>query len=213
MGKGPDSRPPLPNRIFAAEQRSSFLRDYLGIPKGTTPRRGEIRLGQRVKDKIIGQGFNLAVNSGRLDADATPGLLIDEQFADKVIRREIAARRSVGIPVEVSGRQYDFALEYPDDFERHVTKYEHGEQRPAFVKALINWNVDMTQGERETLFSTLRDVAKFAQEHDYPLMAEVLIPANDDQKAKVGGTKDKYDKDSYDRETRPELEVKMIADF
>lgn len=203
----PGSRP-VPTRTLAADHRNGF-KVVLGVhDREFNPR--EVRLAKHVKDAIIGEGFRRAVKTGAF-AEGDAGLLMDQRYGSQTIANLLQEGFSVGVPVEESIGQQTFALEFPGrtgevpDFQTQITQYEQDGHPLAFVKALINYNPDQPQDERNTLYDKLREVITFANEHHYPFVLEPIIKP----------TKKQQEDQSRDFETqiRPELAVRMIADF
>jgi 5-dehydro-2-deoxygluconokinase len=79
--------------------------------------------------------------------------------------------------------------------------------RPDYAKVLVRDNPEFDREPREQQFAALRRVSRALRKLDIPLLYELLVPATDDQLARVNG-----DTGRYDREVRPELVVAVIAD-
>jgi myo-inositol catabolism protein IolC len=93
-------------------------------------------------------------------------------------------------------------LEYGEGWQSHVHS-----SRPDYAKVLVRDNPEFDREPREQQFAALRRVSRALRKLDIPLLYELLVPATDDQLARVNG-----DTGRYDREVRPELVVAVIAD-
>ena len=106
------------------------------------------------------------------------------------------------MPVEKSG-QKEFDFEYGDDFGAHIEKFD-----PDFSKVLVRYNPDGDAEMNRRQSERLKRLADWLHEHDRKFLFELLVPAEEDQLAAVGG-----DTDRYDAELRPELMRRTIAEF
>ena len=134
---------------------------------------------------LIYEGFLQALEQGA-PRDAA-GLLGDEAFGDEVARRARAAGVLLAMPVEASGRRV-FDFEYGDAFGEHVERFD-----PTFAKVLVRYNPEDPEGNAT---QTAR------------LQRLLLVPATAEQLAAVGG-----DAERYDREIRPDLVIRTIAEL
>ena len=106
------------------------------------------------------------------------------------------------MPVEKSG-QNEFDFEYGEDFGAHILKYD-----PDFSKVLVRFNPDDDPELNQRQLERLKRLADWLHEHDRKFLFELLVPATDEQLAKVDG-----DTDRYDAELRPELMRRAIEDI
>jgi myo-inositol catabolism protein IolC len=182
--------------ILAFDHRGSFTKRF-GIEGEPTPEETE-----RIADgkHLIFEGVQVALGRGA-DPSVT-GALVDEQFGgpSHVPEEAKAAGIKLAMPVEKSG-QKEFDFEYGDDFGAHIEKYD-----PDFSKVLVRYNPDGDQDMNRRQTERLARLADWLHEHDRKFLFELLVPAEDDQLAAVGG-----DTDRYDAELRPELMRRTIA--
>jgi 5-dehydro-2-deoxygluconokinase len=106
------------------------------------------------------------------------------------------------MPVEKSG-QTEFDFEYGDDFRAHIESYD-----PDFSKVLVRYNPDGDAEMNRRQSDRLKRLADWLHERDRKFLFELLVPAEEEQLAAVGG-----DTDRYDAELRPELMRRTIAEF
>jgi myo-inositol catabolism protein IolC len=185
--------------ILAFDHRGSFQKKMFGIEGEPSPEQTETISDAK---HLIFEGMLKAVEA-RVDPGAT-GVLVDEQFgAPKNIPGEAKERGLLlAMPVEKSGQNH-FDFEYGDDFGAHIERFD-----PDFSKVLVRYNPDgdaeMNRGQVERL----KRLADWLHDHDRKFLFELLVPAEDDQLAQVGG-----DTDRYDAELRPELMRRTIVEF
>jgi len=184
--------------ILAFDHRGSFTKRF-GIEGDPTPEETE-----RIADgkHLIFEGLQVAL--GR-DADpSVTGALVDEQFGGPShVPEDIkAAGIKLAMPVEKSG-QKEFDFEYGDDFGAHIEKYD-----PDFSKVLVRYNPDGDPEMNRRQAERLARLAEWLHEHDRKFLFELLVPAEEEQLAAVGG-----DTNRYDAELRPELMRRAIAEL
>jgi myo-inositol catabolism protein IolC len=182
--------------ILAFDHRGSFQKKMFGIEGDPTPEQTETISDAK---RLIFEGMLEAVRRGA-EASAT-GVLVDEQFGSDIPSRTREHGLKLSMPVEKSG-QPEFDFEYGDDFGAHIEKFN-----PDFSKVLVRYNPDDDPEFNERQFGRLKRLADWLHEHDRKFLFELLVPATDDQLAKVGG-----DSDRYDAELRPELMRRTIED-
>jgi myo-inositol catabolism protein IolC len=130
-----------------------------------------------------------------------PGVLVDEQYGQGVID---AAREDpvvLAVPIEASGQDW-FTPQWPDDWLEHVRRIA-----PAYAKVLVRDNPEFPADERQAQLDRLAEAGAGLRTAGVPLLYELLVPATKEQLAVVDG-----DVDRYDRDLRPELVVRVIAD-
>jgi 5-dehydro-2-deoxygluconokinase len=107
------------------------------------------------------------------------------------------------MPVEKSG-QNEFDFEYGADFGAHIDEFD-----PDFSKVLVRYNPEDPDTEmNERQLGRLKELADWLHAHDHSFLFELLVPATEDQLAKVHG-----DSDRYDGELRPDLMRQAIEDI
>jgi 5-dehydro-2-deoxygluconokinase len=183
--------------ILAFDHRGSFQKKMFGIEGDPTPEQT-----QTIADAkhLIYEGMVEAVRRGA-EASAT-GVLVDEQFGGNIPEDAQEQGLKLAMPVEKSG-QNEFDFEYGDDFGAHIEKFN-----PDFSKVLVRYNSDDDPEMNERQLGRLKRLADWLHSNDRKFLFELLVPATDDQLAKVDG-----DTDRYDAELRPELMRRAIEDI
>jgi myo-inositol catabolism protein IolC len=183
--------------ILAFDHRGSFQKKMFGIQGDPTPEQTETICDAK---RLIFEGLQEAVRRGA-DAAAT-GALVDEQFGSDIPQRAREEGLKLAMPVEKSG-QNEFDFQYDDEFGAHIENFE-----PDFSKVLVRYNPDDPDTEMNPRqLRRLKILADWLHEHDRRFLFELLVPATEDQLAKVDG-----DADRYDGELRPELMRRTIED-
>jgi myo-inositol catabolism protein IolC len=149
---------------------------------------------------LIFEGVLEAVGLGA-DPGAT-GVLVDEQFGSDIPRRSRQHGLTLAMPVEKSG-QSEFDFDYGEDFGAHIEEFDSD-----FSKVLVRYNPDDDPVLNERQLGRLKRLADWLHEHDRKFLFELLVPATDEQLAKLGG-----DTDRYDAELRPELMRRAIEEI
>src|ERR671924_522328 len=155
----------------------------------------------------LGYDGKLLIFEGMLKAaegGAEPGVsgcLVDEQFGDPKGIPQGARERGLvlAMPVEKSG-QNEFDFEYGDDFGAHIEKFD-----PDFAKVLVRYNPDGDAEMNSRQSERLKRLSDWLHERERKFLFELLVPAEADQLAQVGG-----DSDRFDAELRPELMRRAI---
>ncbi len=184
--------------ILAMDHRESFGKSLFNV-KDDHPEPAQVAAMKAAK-QLIFQGLLAAlpsVTSGRA------GVLVDERYGQEVID---AARSSgqplvLAAPVEASGHDW-FTLEWGDKWLEHVEAV-----KPDYAKVLIRDNPDFDAARREEQFAGLAQVCGGLREAAVPLLYELLVPATDAQLDQAG-----HDATAYDRDIRPGLVARVIAD-
>src|SRR5215470_2875353 len=150
--------------------------------------------------QLVYQGLQVAVPAvkhGRI------GVLVDERYGQGVIDAVKASgqRLVLAVPVEASGHEW-FTLEWGDRWLEHV-----GTIRPDYAKVLIRDNPDFDPRRREEQFGRLAQVSEGLRGAGVPLLYELLVPGTNAQVGQAG-----QDAGSYDRDIRPGLVARVIAD-
>jgi 5-dehydro-2-deoxygluconokinase len=184
-----------PLYILPFDHRGSFQTQMFGWIGEITPEQtSQIAAAKRV----IYDGFKAAIAAGVPREKA--GILVDEQFGSAILRDAAAEAYSTSCPSEKSG-QNEFDFEYGEDFAAHIEAF-----RPTFCKVLVRYNPE----DNKTL--NRRQAARLKRLSDYlhgssqsMFMFELLVPALKKQLDRFKG-----DKETYDRELRPQLMVQAI---
>ena len=130
------------------------------------------------------------------------GVLVDEQYGQAVVDAASADDSIVlAVPIEASGQEW-FTLQWPGEWLAHVQRIA-----PAYAKVLVRDNPDFPADERRAQLDLLATVGAQLTDAGVPLLYELLVPGTDEQLAGVDG-----DAGRYDREVRPDLVVRVIAD-
>jgi myo-inositol catabolism protein IolC len=182
--------------ILAFDHRGSFQKKMFGIEGDPTPEQTETISDAK---RLIFEGLLEAVRRGA-EPGAT-GALVDEQYGSDIPERAREHGLKLSMPVEKSG-QPEFDFEYGDDFGAHIEKFD-----PDFSKVLVRYNPEDDPELNERQFGLLKTLADWLHEHDRKFLFELLVPATDDQLAKVDG-----DAERYDAELRPELMRRTIEE-
>jgi 5-dehydro-2-deoxygluconokinase len=181
--------------ILAFDHRGSFQKKMFGIQGDPTPEETETIADAK---RLIFEGMLEAVSRGA-EAGAT-GVLVDEQFGSDIPSRAREGGLKLAMPVEKSG-QNEFDFEYGADFGAHIQSFD-----PDFSKVLVRYNPDDPDTEmNERQLGRLKELADWLHANGRKFLFELLVPATDEQLAKVDG-----DTDRYDAELRPELMRRAI---
>jgi myo-inositol catabolism protein IolC len=181
--------------ILAFDHRGSFQTKMFGIEGDPTPEQTATIADAK---RLVYEGMVLAVERGA-EAGAT-GVLVDEQFGSDVPSAAKARGLKLAMPVEKSG-QNEFDFQYGDDFGAHIEQFD-----PDFSKVLVRYNPDGDADMNERQLGRLKRLADWLHANGRLFLFELLVPAEADQLAAVGG-----DTDRYDAELRPELMRRAIA--
>ncbi|MBV9918358.1 MAG: DUF2090 domain-containing protein [Solirubrobacterales bacterium] len=180
--------------ILAFDHRGSFQKKMFGIEDEPTPE--QTRTISDAKH-LIYEGMVEAVHRGA-EAGAT-GVLVDEQFGSNIPEAAREQGLKLAMPVEKSGQE-EFDFQYGEDFGAHIERFD-----PDFSKVLVRYNPDDDPQMNERQLERLRRLADWLHERERKFLYELIVPATEDQLAKVGG-----DSDRYDAELRPELMRRAI---
>jgi len=199
MAGNPGWRPRHDDPLFilAMDHRESFGKTLFGV-RDDRPDRAQ-NSAMRAAKRLIFEGLRTAlpsVTSGRA------GVLVDERYGQDVIdaARDGEPPVVLAVPVEASGHDW-FTLEWGEAWLEHVAAV-----KPDYAKVLVRDNPDF-DARREAQLRGLAHVSAGLQEAGVPLLFELLVPATWAQLEQAG-----HDRDVYDREIRPGLVVRVIAD-
>ena len=184
--------------ILPFDHRGSFQEKLFGI-KGRLPTPEETVEIASYK-RVVYEGFKKAVSAGVAKDKA--GILVDEQFGTDILIDAKARGFITACPVEKSG-QDEFDFEYGSDFCSHIEKFN-----PTFVKVLVRYNPEGNPEMNLRQSGRLRRVSDYCHQTDRKFMFELLVPATAAQLARMG-----HDSQRYDRELRPDLMVRAMADL
>jgi myo-inositol catabolism protein IolC len=184
--------------IVAMDHRDSFGKTLFDV-RNDDPDGTQLAAMKSAK-QLIFEGLQEAVpmlTSGRA------GVLVDEQYGRGVIDKVVAGGTSVvlAVPIEASGHDW-FTLEWGDQWLEHVERI-----KPDYAKVLVRDNPDFDAAKRERQFGELAPVSAELAKRGVPLLYELLVPATDAQLHQAGD-----DSRAYDRDIRPGLVVRVIAD-
>jgi myo-inositol catabolism protein IolC len=184
--------------IMAMDHRESFGKTLFGV-KDDDPDDAQLAAMQSAK-QLIFEGLQEAVP---MLASGRAGVLVDERYGQGVIDEVAAGRTPVvlAVPVEASGHDW-FTLEWADRWLEHVERI-----KPGYAKVLVRDNPDFNAARRERQAGQLAQVSTGLAQIGVPLLYELLVPATDAQLGLAG-----QDAGAYDRDIRPGLVVKVIAD-
>ncbi len=183
--------------VLSFDHRNSFEKGLLGI--AGEPTEAEARHISELKE-LIYAGFTRAITDGA-PAEAC-ALLVDEEFGAVVARSARHDRFTLAMPVERSG-QDEFDFEFGDDFGAHIEAFD-----PDFAKVLVRYNPDGNAELNRRQAGRLATLSGWLRANDRQFLFELLVPATAEQSASVGG-----DPDVYDRDLRPELVVRTLAEL
>ncbi len=191
-----------PLYILAFDHRGSFQKKMFGIEGDPTPEQTATISDAK---HLIFEGMLEAVRRG-VDAGAA-GVLVDEQFGSDVPQQAREHGLKLAMPVEKSG-QNEFDFEYGEEFGEHIERFD-----PDFSKVLVRFNPDDDAELNARQLGRLKRLSDWL--HEQPdggaarkFLFELLVPATEEQLARVDG-----DADRYDAELRPGLMRQAIEDI
>jgi len=185
--------------IMAMDHRASFGKTLFGV-KDDHPDPDQVAAMKSAKQMIF-EGLRAALPAmtyGRA------GVLVDERYGQDVIdaaKRDGTQPVVLAIPIEASGHDW-FTLEWGDQWLGHVEAI-----RPDYAKVLVRDNPDFDPAEREQQLGRLAQVSSGLHGIGVPLLYELLVPATGAQLDRTG-----HDTGAYDRDIRPGLVARVIAD-
>lgn len=183
--------------ILAFDHRGSFQKKFFGIEGAPDPEQTAMIADAK---HLIFEGMMQAVASGA--KPELTGVLVDEQFGGSVPQEARAKGLKIAMPVERSGQNV-FDFEYGEEFGEHIERYD-----PDFSKVLVRYNPAGDRAENDGQLQKLKRLSDWLTERNRKFLFELLVPAEPDQLAQVGG-----DADRYDAELRPELMRQAIAEI
>jgi myo-inositol catabolism protein IolC len=188
----------MPLFILAMDHRASFGRTLFGV-RDDEPDHQQLAAIRAAKQLI----FDGLREAQTLLEYGRAGVLVDEQYGRAVIDELRADRGGItlAVPVEASGHDW-YTPQWGKAWLQHIERIQ-----PDYAKVLVRDNPDFDPGEREQQLDLLAEVSERLREIRVPLLYELLVPATPAQLAEAGG--DPY---RYDRDRRPGLVVRVIAD-
>ena len=186
-----------PLYILSFDQRGSFQQGLMGIDGEPTAHEHQ---SIRQLKALIYDGLQQALGDGAPRGSC--GVLVDEEFGAEVARFARDAGLTLAMPVEQSGRD-EFDFEYGDEFAQHIEAFD-----PAFAKVLVRYNPDGDEEMNRRQSVRLARLSRWLRERERRFLFELLVPATAAQLDQVAG-----DRDRYDRELRPALVVRTIAEL
>ena len=181
--------------MLSFDHRGSFEKGLMGIAGEPTPTER-----QRISElkALIYQGFTRAI------ADGAPrehcAVLVDEEFGSDIARSARREPYTLAMPVERSG-QDEFDFEFGEHFGEHVEEFD-----PDFAKVLVRYNPDGDAELNRRQAVRLARLSGWLRANERKFLFELLVPATAYQSERVAG-----DQSVYDREMRPDLVVRAIA--
>jgi myo-inositol catabolism protein IolC len=181
--------------MLSFDHRGSFEKGLMGIagePTGTERHRiSELKA-------LIYQGFMRAI------ADGAPrkrcAVLVDEEFGSDIAHSARREAYTLAMPVERSG-QDEFDFEFGEHFRKHVEAFD-----PEFAKVLVRYNPEGDAELNRRQAERLARLSGWLRANERKFLFELLVPATANQSERVAG-----DQSVYDREMRPDLVVRAIA--
>jgi myo-inositol catabolism protein IolC len=182
--------------ILAMDHRESFGKTLFHV-EGDQPTPAQIAQMRDAKVLIYS-----ALASVRTELPVgRAAVLVDERYGQAVIEQARRDKTILAVPVEASGHDW-FTLEWAEHWLDHVTAVQ-----PDYAKVLVRDNPEFDPADRDRQLNLLAEVSAGLDGTGVPLIYELLVPATDEQKRSVGN-----DGDRYDRDIRPELTIRVIAD-
>jgi myo-inositol catabolism protein IolC len=184
--------------ILAFDHRASFLEKMFEI-KNRKPTTEEKKQIEDYK-KIIFEGFKLSIKKS-VPKDIA-GLLVDEEFGSGVLREAKKDGLSFAMPVEKSGQE-EFDFEYGENYAKHIEEFD-----PTFVKVLVRYNPESDAVLNKRQLQRLKKLSDYLAKNKRTFLFELIVPALPAQLAKLGGSKE-----TYDKELRPKLMVESLKEI
>ena len=186
-----------PLLILAMDHRASFGETLFGV-KDDKPTPSQTAAMEKAK-RLIYEGLLQGVpRLGR----GRGGVLVDQELGQAVIEQASDGPVVLAVPIEASGHPW-FQLQYGDAWLARLQ-----ESDAQYGKVLVRDNPDFDPDHRAAQWQRLATVSRALHDARIPLVLELLVPATDAQLAAAGGSHD-----AYDRDARPALVVRVIADL
>ena len=168
-----------PLLILPFDHRSSFSKNILGLEGKLNNRQNK----EIAKFKeIIFEAF-LKVQKKYRHRDYF-GILVDEEYGSKIIKKAKKSKAKICLPVERSG-QAELQFAYGRSFGQHITRI-----KPDYVKVLVRYNpLNKTINKRQ--LQKLKELDNFCRKNNYQIILELLVPPTD-RDLKIAKTENNY---------------------
>jgi myo-inositol catabolism protein IolC len=186
-----------PLYILPFDHRHSYGAEVFGFKEPLTPEQSAVIAASK---QVIYEGYTSAIAAGVRPEQS--GILVDEEFGAEILRDARRNGYQFALPMEKSG-QHEFDFEYGDQFAKHIEQFD-----PTFVKVLVRYNTSGDQDLNRRQAARLKRLSEYLHTHRRLFMFELLVPAEPDQLAELGGSKQ-----AYDDEMRPDLMVQAIREL
>ena len=187
-----------PLYILPFDHRASFQSRVFGWKSPLTPAQ---TAAIAAATGVISEGFKAALAAGLSREKAA--ILTDEQFGAAVLHDATVEGITTACCAEKSG-QDEFAFEYGELFAEHIERI-----RPTFCKVLVRYNPEGDAALNKRQAVRLKRLSEYLLERNRSkFMFELLVPAEKSQLEALKG-----DKAAYDRELRPRLMLRSIAEL
>ena len=184
--------------ILAFDHRGSFQKKFFGIQGEPDAEQTAIIADAK---HLIFEGMLQAVSAGA-DPSVT-GVLVDEQFGSTVPEEAHAARSQAR---DAGGALRDRTCSTSSTARSSAST--SNASTPTSRRCSSATTPMATPRKTPCSSASSSDLSDWLMEHDRKFLFELLVPAEPDQLASVGG-----DADRYDAELRPELMRRAIADI
>ena len=183
--------------VLVVDHRRSFRRLF-GVGDDLSAAERE-----RLEDAkhLVWEGFLQAAERTAVPRNRL-GVLVDEELGARVARAAGDAEVQLAMPVERAGRRL-LELEHDEEWARHLDAFD-----PGLGKALVRWNPGDEAETKRAQAQLLSRVGAWLHQTGRRLVVELLVPATDDDLARVDD-----DHDRYDTERRPELTRRAIREI
>jgi len=183
--------------ILAFDHRGSFQKKFFGIEGEPDSEQTAIIADAK---HLIFEGLLQAVSAGA--EPSVTGVLVDEQFGSTVPAETRERGLKLAMPAERSGQNM-FDFQYGEEFGDHISSFN-----PDFTKVLVRYNPDGDGPENAVQLGKLKRLSDWLKDNERKFLFELLVPAEEQQLASVGG-----DTERYDTELRPALMRRAIAEI
>jgi myo-inositol catabolism protein IolC len=183
--------------VLAFDHRGSFKRKF-GVGDDASDQQ---LTTLRDAKALVFDGFRQALAAAPVPAGEL-GVLVDEELGADVARAAKEAGITLAMPVERSGQDV-FDFEHGTAFGRHIEAFE-----PDLSKVLVRWNPGDDPVVKRTQADRLSRLGSWLHETGRKFLFELLVPASDQDLARVDG-----DARRYDLEVRPALTRRAIREI
>lgn len=179
---------------LAFDHRNSFRTSFMRL---TAPPTAEQTARMVAAKRVVVDALLQAVPSV---VDAQPTLLIDAEYGGEHVAAARAGGVAIAMPVEVSGQA---ELRFEDDYQAVIAWHD-----PDYAKVLVRYNPGGDTAMNARQRDRLHQLAAWLEGRRQRLMLELLVPPEDDQLARLGG-----DRERYDAELRAQLTARAIDEI